>query len=392
MGMTYKSQGAGASTETSGAALSPLCPATVDAGDILVAHVFWEGTATAPSTPANWTLLHGPEVIESTIARHWVFGKIADGTEDAGAVAFGAPAVTTQRAARVYSFAGRTSGTIAQLVKGFAATSHATDPAMPTVTTTQAGGLAVALVAQNDNNAFASPTGESGGDWIEAVAEYTVALTPGLSLGIETATPTSDPGTISGGSMATTNDPCGVIGFQIIAAPDSIIESNSETVSLTEAHAEVVSKTRGDSVALTEAHTEVVSKTRGETVSLSEGLSAVRVLIRAYNDTASFVEGFARRVNKALADTVALTESRLLTVSKRAAETLGLTEGFAAVRVLLRNLPETVLWVESISIRALKRFAETLGLTEQLSAVFMPGSSGAIPPQTSSISIRIGIG
>lgn len=219
MAIAYKSQGAGASTETSGAALSPLCPATVDAGDVLIAHVFWEGTTTAPSTPGGWTLLHGPEVIQSTIARHWVFGKIADGTEDAAAVAFGSPAVTTQRAARVYSFSGRVSGTITDLVNGFAATSHATDPQMPTVTTQSTGAMAVALVAQNDNNAFASPTGEAGGDWVEAVAEYTVALTPGFSLGIETCIPTADPGTVSGGSMATTNDPCGVIGFQILTEP-----------------------------------------------------------------------------------------------------------------------------------------------------------------------------
>jgi hypothetical protein len=215
MAITYKSQGAGVSTETSSAALSPQCPATVDAGDILIAHVFWEDVVTAPSTPASWTLLHGPEIIESTIARHWVFGKIADGSEDGAAIAFGNPAVTTQRGARIYSFAGRVSGTITDLVLDFAKTSHATDPQMPTVTTTSAGALAVALVAQNDNNAFASPTGESGGDWVEAVAEFTAALTPGFSLGIETCTPTGNPGTVSGGSMATTNDPCGVIGFQI---------------------------------------------------------------------------------------------------------------------------------------------------------------------------------
>ena len=233
MAIAYSSQGAGASTETSGAALSPLCPATVNAGDILVAHVYWEGTTTAPSTPSGWTLLYGPQVIESTIARMWVFGKVADGTEDGAAVAFGSPAVTTQRAARVYSFTGRTAGTITELVTGFAFLSHATDPAMPTVTTTETGNLAVALVGQNDNNAFAAPTGESGGDWVEAVAEYTVALTPGLSLGIETATPTSNPGTISGGAMATTNDPCGVIGFQIRAAAAQVVASGVGSVVLT---------------------------------------------------------------------------------------------------------------------------------------------------------------
>jgi hypothetical protein len=215
MAITYKSQGSGVSTETSGAALSPLCPATVDANDILIGHVFWEGTTTAPSTPANWTLLSGPHVIETTIARHWVFGKIADGTEDGAAVAFGAPAVTTQRGARIYSFAGYVAGTIEDVVRGFAHTSHATDPAAPDVTTTQAGALAVLLVGQNDNNTFGSFTGETGGNYTEATAEFSANLTPGFSMGIQTATPTSDPGTITGGGDATTNDPVGVIGFEI---------------------------------------------------------------------------------------------------------------------------------------------------------------------------------
>lgn len=221
MAVAYKSAGAGVSTEASGGALSPLCPATVDAGDVLIAHVFWEGTTTAPSEPAGWTnLTPTPYVIETTIARHWVFGKIADGTEDGAAVAFGAPAVTTQRAARIYSYSGRVSGTIAQIVNGFVHQSHATDPQMPTVTTTKTGALAVALVAQNDNNTSTSATGETGGDWTEAVAEYVAALTPGLQLQMQTCVPTGDPGTVTGGTVATTNDPCGVIGFQIMPSED----------------------------------------------------------------------------------------------------------------------------------------------------------------------------
>lgn len=218
MAIAYKSEGAGVSSETTGVSLSPACPAVVDANDILICHVFWEGVVDAPSTPAGWSLLAGPHIIETTIARHWVFGKLAAGTEDGAAVTFATtPVSVNQRAARIYSFSGYSAGTLADVVPAasFSHQSHATDPAMPTVTTTVAGAMAVALVAQNDNNAFASPTGETGGDWVEAVAEYTVALTPGLSLGIETCTPTADPGTVTGGAMATTNDPCGVIGFEI---------------------------------------------------------------------------------------------------------------------------------------------------------------------------------
>lgn len=235
MAIAFKSSGSGVSTETSAAALSPLCPATVDVGDILIAHVFWEGTTTAPSTPAGWDLLSGPHVIETTIARHWMFGRVADGTEDGAAVAFGNPAVTTQRAARIYSFSGRVVGPVTALVKGFAHTSNANDPTAPNVTTTKAGALAVLLVGQNDNNALASFTGESGGDYTEAVAELTANLTPGLSLGIETATPTANPGTITGGTDNTTNDPAGVIGFQILADSSEVIAlgSASATASAT---------------------------------------------------------------------------------------------------------------------------------------------------------------
>lgn len=217
--IAYGSQGSGTATESSGAALSPACPATVNAGDILIAHVGWEGTSDAPATPSGWLLLSGPHVIESTIARHWVFGKVADGSEDGAAVAFGSPAVVTQRGARVYSFTGRVAGSIEQLVGGFSHISHATDPQMPSVTTPLAGAMAVALTYQNDNNGQANATGESGGDWALAVAEFTAALTPGLALSIQTCIPTSDPGTVSGGAVATQNDPCGVIGFWIRDVP-----------------------------------------------------------------------------------------------------------------------------------------------------------------------------
>lgn len=215
MAITYQSQGAGVATEASGGALSPLCPAVVVANEILIAHCGYEGVTAVPDTPAGWTLLSGPHTIESA-HRHWIFGKIADGTEDGAAVAFGTPAITTMRTARVYSFAGWVSGTITDLVLGFAHLSHATDPQMPTVTTTIAGGLAVACGFQVDDNAIANATGETGGDWVEAVAEYTqAATTPDSCLFIQTATPTGDPGTITGGSIATANDPVGVIGFEI---------------------------------------------------------------------------------------------------------------------------------------------------------------------------------
>jgi hypothetical protein len=213
--ITYKSQGAGVSTETTGVSTAPACPAVVDANDILRADVYVEGTSLAPSTPAGWTLVDGPRVVETTISRMWVFGKIADGSEDGAAVTFiSLPVSTVMRGARIYSYAGYVSGTITDVMRGFAFSSHATDPQMPSVTTTVAGALAVAFVAQNDNNALAAATGESGGDWVESVAEFVAALTPGFVLQAQHATMAS-PGTISGGAVAATNDPSGVIAWEI---------------------------------------------------------------------------------------------------------------------------------------------------------------------------------
>lgn len=224
MAITYKSQGAGASTEVSGASLILPCPAVVDAGDILIAHCYVEANAIGVGQPAGWTQLiiqtEFPQVIENPTARHWFIGKIADGTEDGANINFGANVgLTIMRGGRIYSFAGRTSGTITQLITSRTHVSHASTPQMPTVTTLQAGSLAVALIGQNDNNTAGNATGMSGGTWTERVAEYSPALTPGMMLQIQAAVPTADPGTISGGTTTTASDPVGVIGFAINAAP-----------------------------------------------------------------------------------------------------------------------------------------------------------------------------
>jgi hypothetical protein len=218
--IAYSSAGTGVSTESSGGALSPTCPATVAAGDILILQAAYEGTTTAPVDPGGWTPLFSAQSVgvASVVARHWVYGKIADGSEDGAAVALGTPAVTTQRAARIYSFSGRVSGSITDLVPvaSFTNTPGDTDPTGPTVVTTIAGSLACALVYQHDNNTL--ETFASASDtWTErgTVGGFIFALTPGGVLDLLTATPAADPGTVSGGAMTVTNDPWSVIGFEI---------------------------------------------------------------------------------------------------------------------------------------------------------------------------------
>lgn len=226
MAIAYKSAGAGVATETSGGALSPANPATVDAGDILILFLAYEGTTTAPSPPGSWTLLAGPHNVgTASVARVWMYGKIADGTEDGATNACGTPAVTTQRAARIYSFSGRVSGTITELVTAFSTVlAGDSDPTGPTVTTTVAGALACALVYQHDNNTLETFAGSSD-TWTErgTVGGYIFALTPGGVLDLLTATPAADPGTVSGGAMTVVNDPWVVLGFQISPSPEVLV-------------------------------------------------------------------------------------------------------------------------------------------------------------------------
>lgn len=226
MATAYKSSGAGNGTETSGAQLALACPATVDAGDILIAHVFWLNTTDAPSDPADWTLLAGPFNIGQApaVGRAWVYGKIADGSEDGATINFGTAGNTNGRAGRIHSFSGYVSGAITDVVPAasFANVEGETSTiSMPSVTTTLADALAVALCAIDDNNVQASATGESGGNWAEAVAEFTSSGlgVQGLSIGIQTAAMAS-PGTISGGSFSQgSTDESSNIGFEIRPNP-----------------------------------------------------------------------------------------------------------------------------------------------------------------------------
>jgi hypothetical protein len=222
MAVAYKSQGAGAGTETSGAALNLVCPATVDANDILIAHVSHTGTGTAPTDPADWTLLSGPHNIgqPTAVGRSWVYGKLAIGDEDGDTISFGTAGGTQGRWGRIYSFSGWVSGTITDVVPAESFTNvegETSTISMPSVTTTVDGALAVALCAIDDNNAQASATGESGGNWAEAVAEFTDSGlgAQGVSCGIQTAA-MAMAGTISGGTFAQgSTDESSNIGFEI---------------------------------------------------------------------------------------------------------------------------------------------------------------------------------
>ena len=221
MAVAYKSAGAGAMTETNGATLNLPCPATVDANDILIAHVVVWGTTYSPTTPSGWTLLFGPYGLGTgtPTARAWAYGKIAAGNEDGANVNFGTIAATTGRMGRIYSFSGYVSGAIGDVVPSasYAGNSSETDPVIQSVTTTVEGAKAIALISQDDNNYHSSLGDVTGGTWAEAVSDYVSSSVgpAGGCLQLQVGTPTSDPGTIAGGTVAGNDDEANTICFEI---------------------------------------------------------------------------------------------------------------------------------------------------------------------------------
>ena len=150
MAIAFKGAGTGHAIATSARDTAPTCPATVDANDILIAHVLYGD---------NVTGVHDPGRLDA--ARWSVPDQTSRATAEAGFTAsspraprtarrstsFRLSSNTGRRLGRIYSYSGYVSGTIRDVVPvasiggiGQAAT---TAPAGPTVKTTHSGSLAM---------------------------------------------------------------------------------------------------------------------------------------------------------------------------------------------------------------------------------------------------------
>lgn len=124
--------------------------------------------------------------------------------------------------ARLYEFSGVASGTaLTDIIEnGVAADGMALGAATSTtiadvaVTTNGADRLAVNMIAVNDDNALAAFSGQTGGTWVEPVAEYLDSTGTDGCIGIQTANMASA-GTIDGGTITMASDGWGVIGFAL---------------------------------------------------------------------------------------------------------------------------------------------------------------------------------
>jgi hypothetical protein len=133
--------------------------------------------------------------------------------------------------ARIYEFSGVVLGTTnltigenvggsgGGLYRGVAGTS--TTPGDADVVTGGVSRLALNFLIIQGAQAVGDWTSETGGDWTEAIAEYTHSTGNGATMQLQTASmPTA--GTISGGVMTITSAPWGVMGFALIPAPEAV--------------------------------------------------------------------------------------------------------------------------------------------------------------------------
>jgi hypothetical protein len=158
-------------------------------------------SAQAPKTPSGWTLIAGPHATTTPTARQWVFRENANRTgSESGTLSVTFAAGANTKTARMYAVADDSGAT----VEDVDTTAGAVQPVnMPSVT---AGGncrLAMCFIGCDDDDAIDASTGESGGNWTEAVAEYLGGTNTMINLQVA---PLATGGTISGGTSTLSND------------------------------------------------------------------------------------------------------------------------------------------------------------------------------------------
>ncbi len=190
--VTFNTAGAGAEGTTS--IVTPY-PASLALNDIILLCVSNGDTTTTPTTPSDFALLFGPD--SNTTSRGFTYWKRSNGTETGNLTV--TTNATAQCRARMFSF--RDVTTAATIYEGADSAAGTVDIVSDVgVTTTGTERLAVNITYGADDRNFASFTGETGGDWTQAVAEYATATgTPDGTIDLQVAT-MATAGTINGGA------------------------------------------------------------------------------------------------------------------------------------------------------------------------------------------------
>ncbi len=199
---SFVAASAGVATTATGT-WSLVIPASAAVGDILVAQIMRDSTTgTAPSI-SGWTLKHTDDTGGSLI-QQWVYWKRCVAGEPGATRTVTADGTSALKMGRIYAFrnARQTGDPFGDtnLQASFLTSSNTV--LAPTLTSTYARALALAFVAGSDDQALDAFAGETGGNWIEPVAEFVTTTGSDGMIAVQTAT-LSAPGTITGGSDAT---------------------------------------------------------------------------------------------------------------------------------------------------------------------------------------------
>lgn len=192
--------GAGATAESPATSISVPYPGGIVAGDLLVIQLFRYGTGdNDPNTPAGWQKKHEDDTTSAGQAQ-FVYYKEADGTETGSLSITGLSASTAGYFARMYRFVVDAAS---WGLEGGATTngSNSSTVSMPSLVTTAANRLGLAFFSSAGQNAPVSSTGESGGDWLEELPDFSSAIGNDAVIQLQTAEMASAD-TISGGSFS----------------------------------------------------------------------------------------------------------------------------------------------------------------------------------------------
>ena len=204
--VTYVSAGTGSGTTGNP---TPTYPTGLQANDLIILQVTVRDTTTTPTTPTGFTLLYGPD--STGTGRQWLYYHFSTGSES-GSLTINIGGATC-KIARMYTFRN-VALTSFNEGGGFGSGTGNTISAQ-SVTTTGYGELAVSFVLINDNNAVNNFSGETGGNWQEATAEYTSAAGNHGTMQLQIAT-MANAGTISGGTTSSGGfDAWGVRAFAL---------------------------------------------------------------------------------------------------------------------------------------------------------------------------------
>lgn len=173
-------------------------PTGLQEDDLILLQIGIRDTDSVPDTPADFTLLFGPN--STGYGQQWIFYKWSDGTET-GAITISITGSPTNVLSRAYAFRYVAAMGFTE-AESFVTEQESDTITAADVTTDGARRLAVTFVYATDNQLIDEFTGETGGDWEVAgfvMGDATSSQEDAYAVA-QTATMLEE-GTISGGSF-----------------------------------------------------------------------------------------------------------------------------------------------------------------------------------------------